>query len=172
MIWNRFKKMLGAKSGASTVPPDSNGARSDVEADPSMHEKSSPVEESGPKIEWLGADANPWYVPILDVRPFTLTMLSTSSDPTNARNAISYGKDDGAAFIDQQPVFERIIPSNLTYAIDGDLADGVLFQPRQMEHKWAIFYREKKIIFVRSWQAARAALRQRRTGQASGAALA
>lgn len=152
MIWDKLKKILGAKNGASEAPPGSNGAQSDVGAGASERVDSPTVEEPEPKIEWVGADSNPWHVPILDVRPFTLTMLSTSSDPKNAENAISHGKDDGAAFIDQQPVLERIFPSNLTYPIDGGLADGVLFQPRQMEHKWAIFYREKRIIFVRSWQ--------------------
>ncbi|MES2075163.1 MAG: hypothetical protein V4462_06025, partial [Pseudomonadota bacterium] len=152
MIWDKFKKILGAKNGVSAALPGSNGALPDVGAGASEREGSPTVEEPAPKIEWFGADSNPWHVPILDVRPFTLTMLSTSSDPKNAENAISYGKDDGAAFIDQQPIFERILSTNLTYPVDGGLADGVLFQPRQMEHKWAIFYRQKRIIFVRSWQ--------------------
>jgi hypothetical protein len=31
------------------------------------------------------------------------------------------------------------------------LADGVLFAPAQMEHKWALFYHRRQIICVRSW---------------------
>jgi hypothetical protein len=31
------------------------------------------------------------------------------------------------------------------------LADGVLFVPREMEHKWALFYHRGEVICVRSW---------------------
>jgi ankyrin repeat protein len=35
--------------------------------------------------------------------------------------------------------------------MDRVLADGVLFRPREMEHKWALFYHSHEIICVRSW---------------------
>ena len=40
---------------------------------------------------------------------------------------------------------------HLRYRIDRYLADGVLFSPRQMEHKWAIFCHQERLLFVRSW---------------------
>lgn len=47
------------------------------------------------EIPRIRAEANPWGVALLDVRPVTHGMLSTSRDPKNAANAVSFGKDDG-----------------------------------------------------------------------------
>lgn len=138
MIWNKFKRILGIKDGAS--------------ADSNSDKGTSAVEGPASKIKWYDANSNPWQVPIVDVRPITLSMISTTADPQLAANAVSYAHEDGSAFVDQQPVFERTVPANLAYPVEGALADGVLFLPQQMEHKWAIFYREGRIIFVRSWQ--------------------
>ena len=52
------------------------------------------------KVNLVDASDNQWGVPILDVRPITLHNLSTSTDPTCARNAISFPGDDGRGFID------------------------------------------------------------------------
>jgi hypothetical protein len=101
-------------------------------------------------ITWLSA-ANPWGVRMLDVRSVTLTMLSTSRDPNCAANAISFRGDDGTSFIGEEPVVHRVIESNLRFPIDRFLADGILFTPSEMEHKWAIFYHHGSLIFVRSW---------------------
>jgi hypothetical protein len=105
-----------------------------------------------PDITWLEPPDNPWGVRVLDVRPVTLTMLSTSSDPTCASNAVSFGQDDGTSFIGQEPPVARIVEARLPFLIDRLLADGVLFAPRQMEHKWALFYHDGQIICVRSWR--------------------
>jgi hypothetical protein len=51
------------------------------------------------RVRWIEANENPWGVPILDVRPMTLTTTSTSKDPTCAANVLSFGADDGAGFI-------------------------------------------------------------------------
>lgn len=107
---------------------------------------------------WVEASANPWGVRVLDIRPVTLRMLSASQNPEVAVNAVSFASDDGTSFIDQQPpeatrniVATPAAANSLTYKTDGVLADGVLFVPQVMEHKWAIFYHGKEIIFVRSW---------------------
>jgi ankyrin repeat protein len=39
----------------------------------------------------------------------------------------------------------------MKYRIDRFLADGVLFNPDTMEHKWAIYFHLNKILFIRSW---------------------
>ena len=104
-----------------------------------------------PDISWIEATDNPWGVRVLDVRPITLNMLSNSSDPQCASNAISFGQDDGRSFIGEDPPVRSIIKASLRFPIDGTLADGVLFVPRDMEHKWALFYHRGTIICVRSW---------------------
>ncbi len=105
-----------------------------------------------PEVPWLGADQNPWGVPVLDVRPVTLGMLSTSRDPQCAANAVSFGNEDGTCFRGARPPVARAIPSGLRFRIDRVLADGVLFNPGAMEHKWALYYHGGQILCVRSWQ--------------------
>ena len=102
-------------------------------------------------VHWVDAADNPWGVRVLDVRPVTLTMMSTSTDRQCASNAVSFAHDDGTSFIGQEPPVTRVADANLRFPIDRFLADGVLFIPREMEHKWALFYHRGQIICVRSW---------------------
>jgi hypothetical protein len=78
-------------------------------------------------------------------------MLSTSRDPSCAENATSFGGDDGTGFIGQAPESTREISAGLRYPTDRVLADGVLFTPSAMEHKWALFKHGRDLICVRSW---------------------
>jgi hypothetical protein len=104
-----------------------------------------------PKYPWIPADKNPWKIPVLDVRPLTTSMLSTSQDPTCASNASSYGHEDGLCFVGQKPPLDRSLPVALQFRRDRLLADGVLFQPQAMEHKWAVFVHSGRLLFIRSW---------------------
>lgn len=99
----------------------------------------------------IDASDNPWGVRLLGVRPFTQAMLSTSPDPQCATNAISFGQDDGQAFVGQMPQADQRLTIDLRYPAEQRVADGVLFIPRQMEHKWALFVHQQTIICVRSW---------------------
>jgi len=99
----------------------------------------------------IAASENPWGVQLLDVRPFTQTMLSTSVDPRCATNAVSFGQDDGQGFVGEIPQSDLRLAIDLRYPVDHRIADGVLFIPRQMEHKWALFVHQGTIICVRSW---------------------
>ena len=102
-------------------------------------------------VRWVDAADNPWGVRVLDVRPITLTMMSTSTDPQCASNAASFAHDDGTGFIGQEPPVRRAVEARLRFPVDRYLADGVLFLPREMEHKWAIYYHRGRIVCVRSW---------------------
>ena len=124
MPWDKLKRLLGRKG----------------ENDPQI-----------PNLKWIEAADNLWGVRVLDVRPVTLTMLSTSSDPQCAANAVSFGQEDGSTFIGEAPPAHRIVETSLRFPIDRILADGVLFAPSEMEHKWALFYHRGEIICVRSW---------------------
>ncbi len=68
-----------------------------------------------------------------------------------ASNAVSWRADDGTSFIGEEPPVTRIVETNLRFPIDRRLADGVLFVPDEMEHKWALFYHRGEIICVSSW---------------------
>jgi hypothetical protein len=102
-------------------------------------------------LPWIEASENVWGVRLLDLRPLVHTVLSTSKDPQMAANAVSYNQEDGISFIGQEPEDERIIEANISIPIDSLLAPGVLFTPEVMEHKWAIFFHEDTIIFIRGW---------------------
>ncbi len=104
-----------------------------------------------PEIPWLPANDNPWRVPVLDIRPVTHQMLSTSKDPQCAQNAISYGQDDGTGFAREVSESPRIVPADLHYRFDRVLAPGALFIPSVMEHKWAVYFHGGRILFIRSW---------------------
>lgn len=104
-----------------------------------------------PDFEWIAAADTPWGVPVLDVRPVTQGMISTSQDPDCAANALSYTTEDGSSFAEAEPVLPRSIPCALQYKVEGNLPDGALFRPWEMEHKWAIFHRQGRILFVRGW---------------------
>lgn len=107
--------------------------------------------KQAPQIPWIEAAETPWGVPVLDVRAVTQNMISTSADPQCAANALSFGGDDGSAFAADEPASPRVIGALVPYRVNAPLADGALFRPREMEHKWAIFHYQQRILFVRSW---------------------
>src|SRR5262245_43169550 len=124
MAWDRLKRFLGRE-----------------------HENAPEIQD----VSWIEAAENPWGVRVLDVRPITLGTLSMSSDQQCAVNAVSFGQEDGTSFIGEQPPVSRITKASLSFPIDRVLSDGVLFQPQEMEHKWAIFYHQGEVTCVRSW---------------------
>lgn len=102
-------------------------------------------------LPWIEPSDNPWGIKLVDLRPISQTMISTSQNPQMATNAISYGGEDGTVFWKQQPQSDRTVVSNLTFRIEGSFAPGVLFTPETMEHKWAIYFDGIYLIFIRSW---------------------
>ena len=116
-------------------------------------EESDKTEEQENKYQlpWIAADENPWKVSILDLRPISQRMLSTSKDSQMAENAVSYGQEDGLVFLEQTPQSEQSFETNFSFPIDDTLERGVLFIPSKMEQKWAIYYHENKLLFIRSW---------------------
>jgi hypothetical protein len=79
-------------------------------------------------------------------------MRSLTSDREAASNAISFGGDDGLGFVGHQTPSHKRTRLSLRYRVTPMLADGVLFSPSQMEHKWALFHHAGQVLFVRSWQ--------------------
>jgi hypothetical protein len=120
-----------------------------VPSDPTP--RGNPAGDAEP-IRWIDRSDTPWPAPVLDVRPVTLTMVATSKDPQMAANAVSYGRDDGTGFLGQLPAADRTTHLTLRYRVDPILADGAVFLPTTMEHKWAVYYHSGQLLFVRSWQ--------------------
>jgi Ankyrin repeats (3 copies)/Ankyrin repeat len=143
MVWDKIRRIFGGKGEPSQPTP--------ARTPPASQDMPAAFEQQMPALKWIEATDNPWGVRVLDVRPVTLTMLSTSTDPQCATNAVSFGNDDGTGFIGQAPVSERIVETSLRFPVDRALFDGVLFVPRAMEHKWALFFHQGELIAVRSW---------------------
>lgn len=114
-------------------------------------DKSSARSQSS-DVRWLQPTDNPWGVPVLDVSPVTLSVTSASADFSCAANAVSFRGDDGTSFIGVEPPEARTILVGLQFPIDRMLADGALFIPKEMEHKWAIYFHRQRMLFIRSWQ--------------------
>lgn len=112
----------------------------------SVHE---PVNNS--QLKWIEGADNPWGIRVLDLSPVTLNMISTSQDPKMAKNAVSYNSEDGVVFWRVAPVNKTLIRTQLRVITDKMLLPGVIFSPREMEHKWAIYFDGDYLIFVRSW---------------------
>jgi hypothetical protein len=104
-----------------------------------------------PHVGWLEGAANTWGVPVVDARPVTFGMLSTSKDPQSAANAVSFRGEDGVRFAKLTTDRSRTVQSHLCFPVRAGLCPGVLFVPAVMEEKWAIFYHDGRILFVRSW---------------------
>lgn len=97
---------------------------------------------SYPTIQKFGLD-------VLDVTSLTQTAVSTSRNPTNAANALSYASDDGSSFLTQTPPSPNVVDIDAIIDVD---KEGWLFVPSAMEEKWAIFKDGSRILFIRSWQ--------------------
>lgn len=98
------------------------------------------------------ADANPWGVDVVDVTPHTLTAISLTREKRQAENAISFPPtEDGLGFLGQEPASTQSISLELAYPCALTLPDGPVYLPQYMEEKWALFYREHKLLVVSSW---------------------
>jgi len=121
-MWNRIKKFFGGSS-----------------------------EPEQPEIPLIKAEDNEWKVQLVDVRPISQTMLSYSKNKECAENSISYHHYSGSDLAKLTLPSNRVQDTNFRFKIDASLVNGALFIPAQMEHKWALFYQDQRILFVRSW---------------------
>jgi hypothetical protein len=79
-------------------------------------------------------------------------MLSTTKDPANAKRAVSWTLATAQAIPSVNPgVAVETIRCTLVYAVAHAFPDGLLFAPRAMEDKWALFHEGGSIVAVRSW---------------------
>jgi hypothetical protein len=137
-----LKKLFGGNPELKPEP----GEEPKIEASALETGKEQPI------LPWLEASRNPWGIRLLDLRPITLNMLSSSKDPLAAQNAISYQGEDGSSFWGIRPDSTRVTETALAFVTEGRLEAGALFTPNRMEHKWAIYFDGTTISFVRSWQ--------------------
>jgi hypothetical protein len=108
-----------------------------------------PTDSKFPVIE---PAKNPWSIPVIDVRRTTQLSIAASENPQAAKNNASYQGDDGSSFIGKRPADATTVASELRYRTDGRLHPGPLFLPSALEQKWAVFFHDNMMMFVRSWE--------------------
>ena len=113
--------------------------------------KETSSESGSTELIWIEPQDNQWNVRLVDLRPLT-QVFSASNDPQMAENAVSYGSENGTTFWGVSPKKDKTVPSSISIPIDDFLSAGVLFTPREMEQKWAIYFDGENLIFVRSWR--------------------
>jgi hypothetical protein len=100
---------------------------------------------------WIPADQNPFYLRIMDCRPFTQTATSATADPELARLFVISRRADGSRRRGNMPPNASTAPCNLTYKLNVELHEEAVFRTREMEEKWDIDYFDEKLYFSRSW---------------------
>lgn len=103
------------------------------------------------QLRWLEADENPFHMRVLDCRPFSTTMISTSKDPNIAARFTHLRSVRGEEHQGRHPEDALIIPCNLSYPYNGESRDSPLFVAQQMEDKWDIYLYDGHLYFARSW---------------------
>ena len=103
------------------------------------------------QLTWLGPDQNPFGLRVLDCRPFSTTMISTTKDPDIAARFSQARGSTGEEFRGRQPSDSLTVPCGLCYPFSGESQDGPLFMAGQMEDKWDIYLHDGHLYFARSW---------------------
>jgi hypothetical protein len=103
------------------------------------------------QLVWLEPDQNPFGLRILDCRPFSTTMISTTKDPNIAARFSHLRSASGEEHRGRHPDDALIVPCNLIYPFNGESHDSPLFVAQQMEDKWDIYLYDGYLYFARSW---------------------
>ena len=114
-------------------------------------EPAGAAEDEPTELGWFPPGENPFGILLLDVRPFTRTMLSTTKDPSIAMSYLEQRDNDGRSLLGQ-PLAESVtVPCELSFDLPRPTKNGPLFKAECMEEKWDIYHHEGKLLFARSW---------------------
>ncbi|MGH1340342.1 MAG: ankyrin repeat domain-containing protein [Nannocystales bacterium] len=136
-MWQQLKKLFERVFGSNTVSTVPN------------EDEVAPKTPSTHQYEVL--TESPWGVPVLDVQPLTRHVVTTTRNPENARNSVSYRGDEGPEFSRQALEGTRTTTMELRIPIDGEVFNGAIHKPAAMEEKWVLFLQDGELLFVRSW---------------------
>jgi hypothetical protein len=102
-------------------------------------------------LTWLGPDESPFRLRVLDCRPFSTAMISTTKDPNIAARFNQLRCSSGEEHRGRHPENAVVARCDLSYPFDEESKDGPLFVARQMEEKWDIYLYDGHLYFSRSW---------------------
>ncbi len=115
-----------------------------------LFRRTEPVQP--PTYAWLEpGPENPFGVRVLDVRPFTQTMISTTSDQDVAARFVELRQSDGSDLIGTSIEDSISIACDLRVPLPEESADGPLFKAQAMEDKWDVYAFDSVMYFARSW---------------------
>ena len=126
MIWNRLRRWL-------TVEPHH-------------------AESAEPSLTWHepGPD-NPFGIRLLDCRPFTWNLVSTTQDPEIATRYSSLRENDGRDLIGRTIHDSVRVAASLTFPHNGAELLGIASKSDSMEVKWDTYFYDSAFLFARSW---------------------
>jgi len=126
MIWNRLRRSFGSE------PSDLQPA----EAALKWH-------EPGPD--------NPFGVRLLDCRPVTWELVSSTADPAIAGRYSALRESDGRDLVGAPIQGAVRVTTSLTFPHDGSALEGIVSKSDVMEVKWDIYIYDSVFLFARSW---------------------
>jgi len=129
-MWNLLKRWFGAQDSPQPA------ARNVVPLDYQWHEP---------------GDDNPFGFRVLDVRPLTWTVISTTRDPRIAESFGAQRRSDGQEFIDAPIADSTVVACDLVLPHNGERLEGIVSKADCMEVKWDIYIYNSVFLFVRSW---------------------
>src|SRR6185503_13037227 len=123
-----FRKMFGRRGGE---PP-----------------RQEPAPDPFAALPWLERHENPFGIRVLDCRPFTRGMISTTSDPAIARRFLELRQSDGSDQRGARPQEPVETACELVFPSDGRSAGGPLFKAQEMEDKWDVYLYDDVLYFA------------------------
>jgi hypothetical protein len=104
-----------------------------------------------PDLKWVSREDSQFKLRYLDVRSFTTTMVSTTTDQKLSNKFIELRKSNGDHIKDTTPDQPIHVDCQLIYPHQGQTRDGALYLAREMEDKWDVYLFDGIIYFARSW---------------------
>lgn len=111
----------------------------------------SEAEDTEVVFRWFRPDENPFGILLLDIRPFTRTMVSFTKDPAIAESFSSERDSDGSSLVEKAIEGSQTVSCSLSFELPTPRENGALFKADCMEDKWDIYHHDGKLLFARSW---------------------
>jgi hypothetical protein len=101
------------------------------------------------QLNWLEPDQNPFGLRVLDCRPFSTSMISTTKDAAIAAKFTYLRTTTGEEHKGKSPDDALTVRCDLRYPLSSEPKDGPLFLAEQMEDKWDIYLHDGHLFFAR-----------------------
>lgn len=145
------------RPAADTSDVVATAAKGTIEKRPLFAAHSSSLEQTVSQddiftqLTWLEPDQNSFGLRVLDCRPFSTTMISSTKDPSIAARFTQLRHASGEEHKGRTPENTIVARCDLSYPFNGESREGRLFVAQRMEDKWDIYLYDRHLYFARSW---------------------